>query len=216
MTGYTTEEEQVELLKSWWSENGKSAIFGIILGLGAIFGWREWQSHTLAQTGAASEIYQKALTAMNEGRVQDARDSANQVVAEYSDTGYAVFSRLLLAQLAAEDEKYTDAAEQLNAALAAADNPSMQHEITLRLARVLIADNKADQALTLLNKSDYGAFASGYNELKGDAYAQQNKIAEARQAYQQAITEAQAAAGGTAADVSILNLKLEVLGPGSN
>lgn len=216
MTGYTTEEEQVELLKSWWSENGKSAIFGIILGLGAIFGWRGWQANILEKTGAASEVYQKALAALNEGRAQDARDGANQVVAEYNDTGYAVFARLLLAQMASEDEKYSEAGEQLNAALSAADNPSMQHEITLRLARVLIADKKPDQALTLLNKTDYGAFASGYNELKGDAYAQQNKIAEARQAYQQAITEAQGAAGGAAADVSILNLKLEVLGPESN
>lgn len=212
MDGYTTEDEQVELLKKWWAENGKSAIFGIVLGLGAIFGWREWQEHRLGQTEIASELYQQALMATNQDNVQEARTRANELLSGYGDTGYAVFARLILAHLAVEEEDYNTAEQQLNDALAAVDSPSLQHEITIRLARVLIAGQKADQALTLLNKNDYGAFAPVYSELKGDAYAQQNKLDEARQAYQQAITESQDSAN----DISILNLKLAVLGNQAN
>lgn len=208
MDGYTTEDEQVEVLKRWWSENGKSAIFGIVLGLAAIFGWREWQGHISTQSETASQLYQEALTAAGQNNVQQARDKANAILGAYDNTGYAVFARLMLAQLAVQEGNYTDAEQQLNGALGATDNLSLQHEITLRLARVLLAGNKADQALTVLNKPDYGAFAAGYNELKGDAYAQQNKPAEARQAYQQAISESQ----GSGGDLSILNLKLDMLG----
>ena len=80
MDGYTTEDEQVEVLKRWWNENGKSAIFGIVLGLGAIFGWREWQGHVSIQAETASQLYQEALTAAGQNNVQQARDKANAIL----------------------------------------------------------------------------------------------------------------------------------------
>ena len=40
MDVYKTEEEQVEAIKKWWNENGKSIIVGIVVGITAIFGWR--------------------------------------------------------------------------------------------------------------------------------------------------------------------------------
>jgi predicted negative regulator of RcsB-dependent stress response len=208
LDGYRTEDEQVELLRKWWGENGKSAIFGIVLGLSAIFGWREWQAHTISQTETASEIYQQALTAANQDKPQEARDKANELLATYGDTSYAVFARLILAQLAAAEEDYNTAEQQLNEVLAKVDNPSIKHEITLRLARVLIANNKSEQALTLLGPADTGAFTPIYNELKGDAYSQLNKPDEARQAYEQAI----AGSEGAAAELSLLNIKLDALG----
>jgi len=208
LDGYTTEDEQVEQLKKWWDDNGKSAIFGVVLGLAAIFGWREWQGHTIRQVEAASEIYQQALTATNQNQVEQAREKANELLNNYGDTGYAVFARLILAHLAAEDADYNSAEQHLSAVLGTITNESLKHEITLRLARVHIANNKADQALTLLNRNDYGAFAAVYNELKGDAYASQSKHDEARQAWQQAITESQ----DSATDLSLLNLKLDALG----
>ena len=33
---YQTEDEQVEALKKWWEENGKSVIFGLCIGVVAI------------------------------------------------------------------------------------------------------------------------------------------------------------------------------------
>ena len=208
MDGYTTEEEQVEVLRKWWRENGKSAIFGVVLGLSAIFGWREWQANTITQVETASEIYQQALTAANQNKPQDARENANEVVTTYGDTGYAIFARLILAQLAAAEADYNTAEQHLNDALAKVKNPSIKHELTIRLARVQIANNKAEQALSLLGPTDPGAFAPIYSELKGDAYSQLNKQDEARQAYEQAIAGSQ----GAAADLSLLNLKLDALG----
>lgn len=208
MDGYTTEDEQVEQLKKWWDDNGKSAIFGVVLGLAAIFGWREWQGHNIRQIESASEIYQQALTATNQNQVEQARGKANELLTGYGDTGYAVFARLILAHLAAEEADYNSAEQHLSEVLGTVTNESLKHEITLRLARVYIANNKADEAMALLNKNDYGAFAAVYNELKGDAYASQNKLDEARQAWQQAITDSQ----DSSTDLSLLNLKLDALG----
>ncbi|PAR85254.1 YfgM family protein, partial [Vibrio cholerae] len=40
---YDTEEQQVEAIKDWWKENGKAVIFGAVIGLGGLFGWRYYQ-----------------------------------------------------------------------------------------------------------------------------------------------------------------------------
>ncbi|MEX2353464.1 MAG: tetratricopeptide repeat protein [Gammaproteobacteria bacterium] len=208
MDVYKTEDEQLETFKKWWAENGKSAVFGIVLGLGGIFGWRAWQANIISQAEAASTIYEQSIIAANQGNVTDARNYAGQIIENYGKTGYAVFASLILAKLAAEESDYSGAAEHLSRALETVGQEPLRHEIRLRLARIYIADNKLDQAMTLLNTGQTGAFSPVYHELKGDIHVLQNKPAEARTAYQQAILEAQSAS----IDQSLLNIKLDSVG----
>ena len=84
---YQTEEEQVEALKKWWAENGKSAVFGVVLGLGAIFGWREWQDYETARAMAASELYQELVVAARSDDAVKLEDRAQDIIAEYDTTG---------------------------------------------------------------------------------------------------------------------------------
>ncbi|NNE38247.1 MAG: tetratricopeptide repeat protein [Gammaproteobacteria bacterium] len=207
MDVYKTEDEQLDSLRRWWDENGKSALFGVILGLGAIFGWRAWQSQQIETMEAASNIYQSALVATGINDRSQAREKAMEVINNYSDTGYATYARLILAYLDNIESEYDSAEEHLRAALDEANNPALQHEINLRLARIYIANNKIDQALTIVTNNDPGNFASQYNEVMGDIYAAQGKVEEARQAYEQAI----AGSGELAYNPGVLNLKLEAL-----
>jgi len=204
---YQTEDEQLETLKKWWEENGKSALFGIVLGLGAIFGWRYWQAHTIETLESASNTYQSALVATGINDRIEARKQAMEVVTNYEDTGYAIYARLILAYIDNLESKYDSAEEHLKVALEKTENDSIRHEINLRLARVYIANNKADQALSIVTSGDPENFSAQYNEVKGDIYAQQGKVDEARQAYQQAIAESET----LAFDPRILNIKLEAL-----
>jgi len=205
---YKTEDEQVETIRKWWEENGKSALFGIVLGLGAIFGWRTWQANIIAQAEAASDIYQQSLAALNQDARQEARRHALEIIGNYPKTGYAVFARLILASLATDDADYNSAEEHLIWALDNVKIESLKHEVRLRLAQVHIAAGKYDQALSLLNIGQQGAFAPLYNELRGDVYVLQNNPAEARAAYQQALLTARS----SSVDQSILNVKIDSLG----
>lgn len=208
MDVYSTEEEQVEALKKWWHENGKSVIFGVVLGLGAVFGWRGWQEHRAAQAMASSELFQDVLTSLRAGSPDKARAPAEEIVKNYSGTGYGVLARLVLAKLDVDNKHLDQAATQLKDALAATDETSLALEIRLRLARVQFAAGDADTALSTLEVKDPGAYAPDYAELKGDILASQGNAQQAYTAYQQAMK------GYTKKkmDTSMLEMKMANLG----
>ena len=41
---YNNENDQVDALKRFFAENGKALAVGVILGVGALVGWRYWTS----------------------------------------------------------------------------------------------------------------------------------------------------------------------------
>ena len=167
MDVYSSEQEQVEAIRRWWAENGKAVIFGIVLGLAAIFGWREWQSYKINQSITASDLFQEVIVSLQQNQSQEAKDPANEIVRNYENTGYAILNRLILAQLAVADNDYSQAEEHLRLALDNTQNESLLHEIRVRLTRVYIAENKFDEALSLLTLANQGVFKSVYEELRG-------------------------------------------------
>lgn len=60
---YENENDQVEAVKRFFAENGKALAVGVILGVGALIGWRYWNSHQVDSARSASLAYQNAVTA---------------------------------------------------------------------------------------------------------------------------------------------------------
>jgi len=209
---YRTEEEQVEALKKWWDDNGKAIIFGVIIGLGAVFGWRSWQDHKIAQAEAASELYQNTLASLRTGQAEEAGTPAMEIINNYQGSGYAVLARLILARLAVNEDDYDQAAEHLEQAMQDNDERPLDLAIRLRLARVNLARRQYDEALALLNVDKRGEYASAYEELRGDILAQQGHRKAALEAYKRALT---AITDTDSVDTSILEMKMHDLGAGS-
>ena len=205
---YRTEEEQVEAVKQWWRENGKSIIAGIAIGLTAIFGWRGWQNHTVIQAESASTLYQQMISASRNNNSEEVRVYAERITDDHQSTTYGTFATLMLAKLAAEGNDLAAAETHLRWVLANDSQAEIGHIARLRLARVLIADNKLEQALDTLSVSDKGKFVTRYEELRGDIFIQQGKNDEARQAYQTALANIDSASEAQ----SILQMKLDELG----
>ena len=206
---YQTEEEQVEALKKWWEENGKSAIFGVVLGLGAIFGWREWQDYEITQAATASQIYEEMVIAARANDAATMEKRANEITAEYDSTAYGMFARLALARVAADKGEFDAAASELRTALGETSQESIKHVIRLRLARVLASAGNISEAKSVLSQSsDRGEFEVSYLELEGDLARQNSNFDDARNTYQQAITLAQS----SGQDTTVLDMKLDDLG----
>lgn len=208
MDVYKTDEEQIESLRKWWGENGTSVVFGLLLGLGALFGWRWWQQVRLEKAEAASGMFQNLMETSRGDDTKLTRQAAETIVDEYGSTAYAVFAKLLLAKIAVEDKDYDAAEQHLRWALDKTGEKSISHEIRLRLARVMVARKAYQEALNILNAGDPGQFAADYSELRGDISIYQGDTEGARLAYQEAIANKRIIGGNTAK----LELKLDDLG----
>ena len=185
---YETEEQQLEAIKSWWKENGSMVIAGIVLGLGAIFGWRYYVDYQQQRAQLASSIYDTVLqAAMSNADLGDQQTRVNKMLAEFDDTPYASLSALVLAKQQLQNGEAVQARQQLEWVLNNAERPEIQHIARLRLMRLLFAANNYDEALALADIDYPESFTALYEELKGDLYSARGDLDQARAAYDRAL-----------------------------
>lgn len=200
-----TEEEQIEALKKWWAENGWALIIGVVIGLGAIFGWRGWQTHQALQSEAASDIYVQIVSDVRKQRYETARTHAEKLMQEYGSTSYALFASLMLAKLDAEAGNIESAINHLQWVINETDETALEHLARIRMGRLLLAEDKPEAALSLVEKIETQQFVVSYQELMGDIYTRLGRTADAHNAYQLAL----AAIGNNVNEDSLLQLKFD-------
>lgn len=209
----STEDEQLAELKDWWQRNGKPLVTGGLLALVIVFGWQAWHKYQNNQSQGASVLYQQLLetTLTPDGKPDAARvaDLAGKLSSEFGGTAYAQYGNLFVAKVAVDTGKLDDAAAQLKAVADKPANPTLGEVARQRLAQVLAAQNKADEALKLLDGDADKAFLATREELKGDLLVQLGRVDEAHAAYQKAkaALSDEAAVGG-------LQIKLDDLAKG--
>ena len=209
MDEYLTDKEQVERLREWWRENGWFLIGGAAIAILGFFGYRQYQNHQVGQAEQASALYQSLKTAVDENKASDVDALLAQLRADYGSTPYAQQAGLLVAKYAlatAPDRS----ADELRYVMEHSDDPELALVARLRLARVLAYREKYDEALKVLTVDNPGQFAGRMNEVKGDIYAAQGHVEQARAAYLAALV----ADGSELLDRSFLQMKLNDL-PGS-
>lgn len=190
MVDYVSDEQRVEELKKWWSENGTSIIAGVVLGLGALVGWRAWISYQENQAKAASDYYG---TIVENATQQDAKVIAENTAVltkSYPSTPYAALAVLHLAKLKAEKGELNEAAQHLLWVIDHSSQDTVRNVARLRLARVYIAQNKIDETLTLLSEDFPVSFVSLVEEIRGDALLAKGDVDSARKAYDRALLSA--------------------------
>jgi predicted negative regulator of RcsB-dependent stress response len=212
---YQTEDEQLEALKRWWQENGRSTVIAIALALGAGFGWQGWQNYQQQQATQASLRYEMLMEAVREtaqggGDITTLKTLAEGIKTDYSGSAYADFAALHLARVAVHEEDLAQAEQELRWVLGR--NPAKELKLLaeLRLARVVAARGNAAQALAILQAAEPGAYAALYAEAEGDAALQLGDKDSAVAAYERALNLAAATDSGAS---EVLRLKLESLTP---
>jgi predicted negative regulator of RcsB-dependent stress response len=204
MAELRTEEEQIEAIKNWWADNGKTVLVGAVLVLASYFGVNTYKNHVRGQGEQASAIYQQALELVDQkGEAEQAKKAQlfNQLKTEFSSTPYAKFAALFLAKDAVEAADFAMAETELRYVQQNPVDEPMKMLATVRLAMVLNEEKKYDEALALVTG------AAQYLEVKGDILFAQGKTDEARDAYQLAKAAVQLA--GTSNPV--LDMKLDNL-----
>jgi predicted negative regulator of RcsB-dependent stress response len=188
------DEAQVEQLRRWWRENWMALAGGLVLGLAGIFGWEAWQKARTAEAEHASKVFEDLKRVPLE-RTERADELWRHLSADFAGSPYAAQGALLMASRAAAREDWAGAQAKLEWARDHTGDPGLRKLAALRLARVLWQQQKADDALKLLDIADDDPFAALYLELRGDILFAKGDRDAARAAYEKALQLGPAAPG---------------------
>ena len=209
MAEHHEEMEQVEALKRWWQENRWFVIAGVVIGVGAVGGWRGWEWWTARQAETASALYAELATAVTARDAPSYDAKLATLVADYARTPYAANAALLVAKAAVDAGDLAKAQVQLGWVAANARDAELKLLASVRLARVQLAAGDHAAALATLDAvGAAGAFEGQAQEVRGDVLRVLGRIEEARKAYQAALD----ASGERLADKNLIELKLADLG----
>jgi predicted negative regulator of RcsB-dependent stress response len=203
-----SEKEQIEAVRNWWSENGNFVIGGVVVGVAIIFGWNSWQASIAGKEVTASTLFEDVMDSAGRGRLDPAVEAGETLFSDFNDTAYADQARLALARMYMDSGRDQDAAEVLEPLANDSSGNELALVARLRLAKILLYQDKADEVIALIDGQPESAFSARFNEVLGDAYAAAGRYEEAEAAYIAALNDNPVA---RTVDVALIQLKINDL-----
>ncbi|HEX2795947.1 MAG TPA: tetratricopeptide repeat protein [Immundisolibacter sp.] len=200
----TADADQIEHLRRLWDQYGRLLTVVVVAVLAGLLGKHFYGSYQQRQATEAAALF-AAYQQPPAGQTADAL--AAQLRAQYPRTSYASFVALAQAKQAVEAGKLDIAEQHLRWVVEHAGEPTDRALASLRLARVLLDQGKAQAAQDALGK-DIPATSPALAELRGDIARAQGRLQDARQAYQEALAGLPPESGQAA----LIKLKLDALG----
>lgn len=189
MTEYLTEQEQIDILKSWIKQYSLVILAGVLLAIVAISGWRYWQQRQQNVLSHASSVYDEMVSMRAQNDSSATSVQANKLFDHYSKTTYGQMAAFMLARTAVLKKDYPEAEKQLNWVIDHSSVAAIREIARIRLARVQIAANQPEQALKELKKVEDKSFTGLIDEIRGDAFLAMKDTRQARESYKKALDE---------------------------
>jgi predicted negative regulator of RcsB-dependent stress response len=202
------EQEQLATLKAWWKQYGNLVTWLVIAALAAYSSWTGWKYYQREQASKAAVLYEEIVKAVDGKDLPRVTRAANDIREKFARTPYAAMGSLLAAKSAfdANDLKATKA--HLQWVIDQSSGEEYQAIARLRLAGLLLDEKAYDEGLRLLAAPFPEQFAGVVADRRGDVLFAQNKIDEARAAYQLALEKTDAKNPAR----QLIQLKLDALG----
>ena len=202
------EQEQIETIKAWWRKYGSLITWVLIIALAGFSGWTFWSRSQQTEVTKAGQLFdemQKAVAANDTAKVQRA---ALDMQEKFGKTVYGQMSALTAAKSAYDAGDTKAAKSQLQWVVANGIDDEYIAIAKIRLAGVLLDEKSYDEGLKLLSDKFPDQFAAMVADRKGDILTAQNKLPEARAAYQQALDKTDP----KGPDRQLIQLKLDAIG----
>lgn len=201
------EQEQIANFKAFWDRFGNLISWVLIIALGGYAAYNFWNSHQRTQAAEASGLYDELTNNAQANDAAKVQRTASDIESKFARTAYAQMAALAAAKVAFDASDLKTAKAQLQWAV---DNGDDEYKSVarLRLSGVLLDEKAYDQALALLNGDYLPQFASEVADRKGDVLVAQNKLPEARAAYQAALDKMSKTNPGR----RLVEIKLEAIG----
>jgi predicted negative regulator of RcsB-dependent stress response len=201
------EQEQLASLKAWWEKYGNLTSWVLIAVLAGYSGWQGWNYYQRSQASQASALYDELQSAVEAKDNVKVLRAAGDMESKFGSTAYASMAALTAAKTSFEANDLKSAKAQLQWA---ADHGGDEFKAIarIRLAGVLLDEKAYDEALKALAGDVPAQFAGAVADRKGDILVAQNKLAEARAAYQAALDATDKKNPGR----QLIQLKFEAIG----
>ena len=205
------EQEQISELKAWWAQYGNLVTTIAVIAALASVGWQGWQWYQNRNAAEAGALYFAVQQAAEQQQAQKTRDAAGRLIGEHPGSAYAQLGALLSAGAQFRAGDLDNAQSQLEWAADKGKDPALRDLSRLRLATVLLQEGEFDSALMRLQSEPTTMYRARFADLRGDAYAAQGKMAEARTAYQAAVDVLSSAGEQATTLREVVRVKLESL-----
>jgi predicted negative regulator of RcsB-dependent stress response len=186
------EQEQLATFKAWWEKYGNlilTAATVVLLAIAAFNGWR-WYERREGQQ--AAEEYDKLVVAVDAKDPTKIKEAAGGIIERHGRTIYASLAALQAAKVYHEGGDLNGAKAQLQWVIDKSGRPELAAAARVRLAGVLLDEKAYDEALKVLADNVPVSHAVQFADRRGDVLLAQNKIDQARAAYQEALDKATA------------------------
>jgi predicted negative regulator of RcsB-dependent stress response len=183
------EQEKIDDLKAWWQQYGNYIVGGVSALAVVLLATQGWRWYHNSQAEQASVLYQAVSQAGRTNDVAKAKEPATQLVDRFGSTAYAPRAALLYAKMLYDAGDHAGAQAQLRWVIDHSGEDELSTIARFRLAEALLDDKQYDEALKTLDVKTDDAFVGIYADLKGDILSAAGKPAEAKGAYQLALTK---------------------------
>lgn len=206
------EQEQLDDLKAWWARYGGFLLTVAVVVSVSFAGWRLWGWYQDRQSGEAAVALTTLREAARDEDLSRVRVASTVILDEYGSTIYAPMAALLAARAYVDGGDLPAAQSSLEWVLTQAAESEFAPLARVRLAGVLLDQDKADAGLAVLDAVQAPeAYRAAFADRRGDLLLSLDRRDEARASYERALE----LAGERTQLGALVSLKLSALGAGS-
>ena len=183
------EQEQLDAFKAWWKLHGQKVISLVVAVLVTVIVYQGWNAYQGQQSLKASAKYEMLikLDANDPQNLKAVQSISGELMESFSGTPYAGRAAVTGAKANMAANEMKAARKQLEWAAENAKEDSVQAIALLQIAALQFQEKDFDGALTTLSESHADGFDGLFLDLKGDVFMQQNKKADAKKSYEEAL-----------------------------
>lgn len=209
MATYNLEDQDnIDGVKTWWDKFGTALTILLTALLVTIGGTQAWKYYQQQQAQQAADLYNLLQQVRLSNEPAKINDAAHLLTEGFPSSGYAPRAAFIAAQADVEAGNNKRAMQNLQWIIDNAKETALHDVARLRIAGILLDEEKYDEALRILNTQHGETFAGLYSDRKGDILVASKKISEARLSYQAAIDKLSKSNNY----YNIVQMKLDALG----
>lgn len=183
------EQEQLDNIKAWWKQNGSLITWTLVVVLAGYVAWITWTNHQGKQSVQASTLFEEVQTAVNSKENSKIQAVTETLTKDFSGTAYASMASFSAAKSSFELNDLKAAKAHLSWIVERSKSAEYKAIARLRLAAIAIDEKSFDEGLKLLAADFPVEFQGDVADRKGDIFYAQNKINEAKSAYESALAK---------------------------